>query len=505
MRSADCVEPVVVWHHCPKQINCPERIDGRDNGPILRFFRSADRITKEETWKNSPENSNQTNTVQHSTKTQVVVIGGGFAGMACVRALRRADVEIKLVDRRNFHLFQPLLYQVASGGLSPANIAAPLRSIFRRQKNAQVLLGAVADFDVTNRNVVLEDQSTIPFDYLVVATGSTHHYFGRDAEWEPLAPGLKTIEDATEIRRRVLSAFEEAELTEDMEKRASLLTFVVIGGGPTGVEMAGAICELAHQSMKNDFRTIDPCKARVVLIENSKLILDRYHATLSAAAARDLTSLGAEIWNETRLMEIKPDHVIVSNAGESKQLNTHTVIWAAGVKASMLGKKLVEAIHSPGLLDRSGRVAVDSQCAVLGHPNIFVTGDLAAFSVLDDKTLPGVAPVAVQQGEFVGALIAKSVRGSRTTKPFKYWDKGNMATIGRSHAILEAGKIRMTGKLAWFAWLFIHILYLARFENRILVLFQWFWNYSTRNRTARLITGERKEIANPKESVTTPR
>ncbi len=456
-------------------------------------------------WNNSSENSSQSNIVQHSTKTQVVVIGGGFAGMSCVRALRRADVEVKLIDRRNFHLFQPLLYQVASGGLSPANIAAPLRSIFRRQKNAQVLLGAVADFDLTTRNVILEDQSTIPFDYLVVATGSTHHYFGKDAEWEQLAPGLKTIEDATEIRRRVLSAFEEAERTDDLEKRSSLLTFVVVGGGPTGVEMAGAICELAHQSMKNDFRSIDPGKARVVLIENSKLILDRYHATLSAAAARDLTNLGAEIWNETRLMEIKPDHVIVSHAGESKRLDTHTVIWAAGVKASLLGKKLAEAMHSPDQVDRSGRVAVDSQCAVVGHPNIFVTGDLAAFSVADGKTLPGVAPVAVQQGDFVGNLIAKSIRGSRPTKPFKYWDKGNMATIGRSHAILEAGKIRMTGRLAWFAWLFIHIMYLARFENRMLVLFQWFWNYSTRNRTARLITGARNEIANPIENVTSPR
>ncbi|MCY2985109.1 MAG: NAD(P)/FAD-dependent oxidoreductase [Planctomycetota bacterium] len=443
--------------------------------------------------------------MQHSTKTQVVVIGGGFAGMSCVRALRRADVEVKLIDRRNFHLFQPLLYQVASGGLSPANIAAPLRSIFRKQKNAQVLLGAVADFDMTTRNIILEDQSTIPFDYLVVATGSTHHYFGKDAEWEPLAPGLKTIEDATEIRRRVLSAFEEAERTDDLEKRSSLLTFVVVGGGPTGVEMAGAICELAHQSMKKDFRTIDPCKARVVLVENSKLILDRYHATLSAAAARDLTNLGAEIWNETRLMEIKPDHVMVSHAGESKRLDTHTVIWAAGVKASMLGKKLTEAMHSPDQVDRSGRVAVDSQCSVVGHPNIFVTGDLAAFSVSDGKTLPGVAPVAVQQGHFVGNLIAKTVRGSRPTKPFEYWDKGNMATIGRSHAILEAGKIRMTGRLAWFAWLFIHIMYLARFENRMLVLFQWFWNYSTRNRTARLITGARNEIANPNENVTSPR
>lgn len=409
--------------------------------------------------------------------------------MACVRQLRTSDVEIKLVDRRNFHLFQPLLYQVASGGLSPANIAAPLRSIFRRQKNVQVLLGAVADFKIADRAVVLEDGSLISYDYLVVATGSTHHYFGRDVEWEPLAPGLKTIEDATEIRRRVLTAFEQAERTEDLSKRAALLTFVVVGGGPTGVEMAGAICELAHQSMKYDFRTIDPSSARIILVENSKLILDRYHASLSAAAAHDLKALGAEIWNETRLLEIYPDHVVVSQAGSAKRLDTATVIWAAGVKASALGKKLAEATQSPDQIDRSGRMSVDTQCAIAGHPNIFVTGDLAAFSVPDGKTLPGVAPVAVQQGDFVGRLIAKSNRGSRPTTPFKYWDKGNMATIGRSRAILEAGRIRLSGKIAWYGWLFIHIMYLARFENRILVLFQWFWNYITRNRTARLITG----------------
>ena len=409
--------------------------------------------------------------------------------MACVRALRKADVEIKLVDRRNFLLFQPLLYQVASGGLSPANIAAPLRSIFRRQKNSQVLLGTVADFNIGDRVVVLEDGTLIPYDYLMVATGSTHHYFGRDAEWEPLAPGLKTIEDATEIRRRVLTAFEQAERTDDEAKRAALLTFVVVGGGPTGVEMAGAICELAHQSMKNDFRSIDPSTARVILVENSKLILDKYHTSLSAVAARDLKGLGAEIWNETRLLEIYSDHVIVSQGGTQKRLDTATVIWAAGVKASALGKKLAEAVHSLDQLDRSGRMSVDSQCAVVGHPNIFVTGDLAAFNVAEGKTLPGVAPVAVQQGDFVGRLIAKSVRGGRPTTAFQYWDKGNMATIGRSRAILEAGKIRMSGKIAWLGWLFIHIMYLARFENRMLVLMQWFWNYITRNRTARLITG----------------
>ena len=431
----------------------------------------------------------------HSTKPQVVVIGGGFAGLACVRAMRKANIEIKLIDRRNFHLFQPLLYQVASGGLSPANIAAPLRSIFQRQKNVQVLMGEVADINLTDRSVVLEEGSSIPFDYLVVATGSTHHYFGRDADWEHIAPGLKTIEDATEIRRRILSAFEQAERTQDPAKRAALLTFVVVGGGPTGVELAGSICELAHQTMKNEFRTIDPRTARIVLIENSKLILDRYHSSLSDAAARDLRGLGAEIWNETRLTEIYTDHVTVTQNGVPKRLDTGTVIWAAGVKASPLGKKIADAIHSPDRIDRGGRITVDPQCSLEGFSNVFIVGDLASFGLPDGKTLPGVAPVAMQQGDFVGKLIAQTVQHGRPSKPFQYWDKGNMATIGRSHAIVEAGKIRMTGKLAWLAWLFIHIMYLARFENRMLVLLQWFWNYVTRNRTARLITGETEDQA----------
>jgi NADH:ubiquinone reductase (H+-translocating) len=427
--------------------------------------------------------------VPSTVKAQVVVIGGGFAGMACVRGLRRSNAEIKLIDKRNFHLFQPLLYQVASGGLSPANIAAPLRSVFRKQNNVQVLMADVVGFDMPNRKVLLEDATSIPFDYLIVATGSTHHYFGRDADWEKMAPGLKTIEDATEIRRRILSAFEKAEKEQDPKLRAALMTFAIVGGGPTGVEMAGSICELAHQTMRQDFRAIDPAEARVVLIENSKLVLDKYSESLSLAAAHDLKSLGTELWNETRLLEIYADHVVVSKKGVQERLDTHTVIWAAGVKGSKLGKSLADALETPELLDRGGRIIVDSQCSIVGHSNIFVAGDLAAFNVGEGKTLPGVAPVAIQQGEYLGKLLAKTIRGSRPNTPFKYWDKGNMATIGRSRAVVESGKLKMTGKIAWLAWLFIHIMYLARFENRILVLFQWFWNYITRNRTARLITG----------------
>jgi len=421
--------------------------------------------------------------------TNVVIVGGGFGGMMCAKAMRRTAANITLVDKRNFHLFQPLLYQVATGGLSPANIAAPLRSIFRRQRNVQVLMGTVESFDKANSCVILEDGTQLPFDYLVLATGSTHHYFGRDVDWEPVAPGLKTIEDATIIRRRVLSAFERAERSHDPLEISRLLTFVIVGGGPTGVEMAGSIAELSKQTMKKDFRSINPTTARVILVENSKLVLDRYHESLSIQAGKDLRSMGVEVMNETRLSEIFPKHVVVTQNGRPLTIETETVIWAAGVKASPLGKKLAEAYDLPALLDRSGRVQVEAKCSIAQHSNIFVIGDLANFPTHDGKTLPGVAPVAIQQGSYVGKLLNATISGRKCTQPFQYWDKGNMATIGRSHAIVESGRIRLTGKLAWLAWLFIHILYLARFENRMLVVFQWFWNYATRNRTARLITG----------------
>lgn len=428
---------------------------------------------------------------------RIVIIGGGFAGMMCAKQLRRAKGSIQLIDKRNFHLFQPLLYQVATGGLSPANIAAPLRSIFRSQKNVQVLMGTVADFRPEEQLVLLEDGTSHGYDYLVLGTGSTHHYFGRDAEWERMAPGLKTIEDATVIRRRVLSAFERAERSTDREEIRRLLTFVIVGGGPTGVEMAGSIAELARQTMRYDFRAIDPRDARVILVENSKLVLDRYHESLSKRAGADLVSLGVEVMNETRLAEILHDHVVVLHQGNPQAIPTETVIWAAGVKASPLGRKLAERLGMAESLDRGGRIAVQSDCSLAGHSNIFVIGDLANFTTPDGKSLPGVAPVAMQQGVYVGKRIAALIAG-RTTGPFEYWDKGNMATIGRSHAIVESGNMRLTGKLAWLAWLFIHVLYLARFENRVLVLFQWFWNYVTRNRTARLITGAEEAMIEPK-------
>lgn len=423
-------------------------------------------------------------------KPRVVIVGGGFAGMMCAKALKYAPVDVVLIDRRNFHLFQPLLYQVATGGLSPANIAAPLRSIFRRQPNVQVIMGSVSDFDRETSNVVLEDGTRKPFDYLVVATGSTHHYFGKDSQWESIAPGLKTIEDATKIRRKILLAFEKAERSTDPDEIKRLLTFVVVGGGPTGVEMAGSIAELSKQTMRKDFRSIDPTKARVILVENSQHVLDRYHHSLSIRAAEDLRAMGIELLNETRLAEIHPDHVVVTSKGHSSIIQTENVVWAAGVKASPLAQKLANAFSLESQVAAGGRITVTSYCNLEGHPNIFALGDMTNFSGEDGKPLPGVAPVAMQQGEYVGKRINDMILGAVNDKPFRYWDKGNMATIGRSRAIVESGKWRMTGKLAWLAWLFIHILYLARFENRVLVMFQWFWNYITRNRTARLITGE---------------
>lgn len=426
--------------------------------------------------------------MSYSNTSRVVIVGGGFAGMACARALAKSSVQIQLIDRRNFHLFQPLLYQVASGGLSPANIAAPLRSVFRRQRNVQVLMHDVVGFDLEQKQVLVADGSPIPYDFLVVATGSKHHYFGKDEQWEPLAPGLKTIEDATRIRRMVLGAFEEAERTDDEARRASLLTFVVVGGGPTGVEMVGAICELARFTLKNEFRRINPAAARILLVESSEDVLDRYHPELYRYAKRALLELGAEVCCNSRVEEIHPDHVVIKQSGALKRVDTHNVIWAAGVKASGLAKALAIAAGNETLIDRGGRIAVESDCSVVGLKNVFAAGDMAAFPVGEGKTLPGVAPVAMQQGQYIGARIAKLVAGDASSEPFQYWDKGNMATIGRSRAIMESGKWRMTGKLAWLAWLFIHVLYLARFENRVLVLFQWFWGYITRNRTARLIT-----------------
>jgi NADH:ubiquinone reductase (H+-translocating) len=435
---------------------------------------------------------------------RVVIVGGGFGGMNAARGLAKAPCKVTLVDRRNFHLFQPLLYQVATGALSPANIAAPLRSILRRQKNTNVVLGEVEGFDLAAKTVALRDGLAVPFDTLVVATGSTHAYFGHD-DWAEMAPGLKTLEDATEIRRRVLSAFERAEREPDPKVRERLLTFVVVGGGPTGVEMAGAISELARLTMRNDFRAFNPRDARIILVEGQPRVLGAFHEKLSAYAINALHKLGVEARLDCHVVGVHEDRVDVKAdrpGAEATAIPTETVIWAAGVKASGLGRLLADAIGGV-TTDRPGRVAVNPDCTVGGRPDVFVIGDLASLKGADGKPLPGVAPVAMQQGEYVAGVIAARLKGDTSpARPFKYWDKGSMATIGSAKAVAETNGLRLTGYVAWLAWLFIHIMYLARFENRVLVLWQWFFNYVTGNRAARLITGENAaRPADPHRSV----
>ena len=423
---------------------------------------------------------------------KVVIIGGGFGGLLAAKALNKTPTDVTMIDRRNFHLFQPLLYQVATGGLSPANIASPLRSILKKQRNTRVLQGEVVGFDMTAKSVLLKDGATVPFDSLIVATGATHHYFGHD-EWARHAPGLKTIEDATDIRRRVLSAFERVERATDPAERARLLTFVVVGGGPTGVEMAGAIMELAKYTLRADFRTFNPATSRVIIVEGQNRVLGAFHEKLSRKAKEALEGMGVEVKLDCHVTEIEADHVLAkpdSGKGDAFRIDTETIVWAAGVKASPLGKLLADAIGGIEV-GRGGHVPVNPDCTVGNRPDVFVIGDLASCPGKDGKPLPGLAPVAMQQGEYVAGVIVRRLKGESPKGPFRYADKGTMATIGRAKAVAESHGFKFSGYLAWLAWLFIHILYLARFENRVLVLFQWFFNYITRNRAARLITNER--------------
>lgn len=415
----------------------------------------------------------------------VVVIGGGFGGLYAVKSLKRAPVHITLLDRRNFHLFQPLLYQVATGALSPANIAAPLRAVLRRQQNTEVLLAEAVDIDVPNRRVLLSD-GVLDYDTLIVATGSRHHYFGHD-EWEDDAPGLKTIEDATRIRRRILLAFEAAEREPDVQRRQALLTFIIVGGGPTGVELAGAIGELAHHALRGNFHYINPADARVLLLEGTDRILPTYPPELSAKATQALTRLGVSVRTKALVTEVQSEAVTVRRDGQSERIPAHTTLWAAGVEASPLGRILAKATGAA--LDRAGRITVQPDLTLPGHPEIFVIGDLAHCSDPTGRPLPGVAPVAMQQGRYVADLIQRRLRGE-TLPPFQYKDRGSMATIGRAAAVVDLGWLRFSGFFAWLTWLFVHLMYLIQFGNRLLVLMQWAGNYVTRNRSARLITGE---------------
>jgi NADH:ubiquinone reductase (H+-translocating) len=414
---------------------------------------------------------------------RVVIIGGGFGGLYASKSLRRAPVEVTLIDRRNFHLFQPLLYQVATGGLSPGDIASPLRGVLNRQENASVVLGEVTGIDRANRQVVLADRR-IPYDSLIVATGTENHYFGHD-DWQTVAPGLKGIEDAVNIRARLYRAFEDAESSTDQDVRRRLLTFLVVGGGPTGVELAGAMGEIAHITLRKDFRSIHPEDARIVLLEAGPRILPAFPQNLANAAARDLNRLGVEIRTSHIVTAIDQGGATVKFDGQESRLDAATVIWSAGVKSSPLGALLVG--NDRELLDRSGRVMVGPDLSLPGNPEIFVIGDLANFSHQTGSPLPGVAPVAMSEGRYVARLITDRLCG-RTTPDYHYRNKGNLAVIGRASAVADFGWLRMTGYPAWLLWLFIHLMYLVEFDNRLLVFIQWAWNYFTRNRGARLIT-----------------
>lgn len=416
---------------------------------------------------------------------RVVVIGGGFGGLYAAKALGNApEIDVTLIDRRNFHLFQPLLYQVATAGLSPGEIASPLRAVLRKFKNITVLMGEVTGFDLDAQEVVLTDRR-IPYDSLIVATGSRHSYFGKN-QWEPVAPGLKTIEDALDIRRRIFTAYEEAEREPDPEKRRAWLNFVVVGGGPTGVELAGALGEIARQTLKGNFRRINPAEANVILVEGDERVLPPFPPELSQKAQRALERLGVTVKTGLRVTDIDHECVTVSGGAEPWKIQSKTILWAAGVAASPLARQLGAA--SGAEVDRAGRVKVGPSLTLPGHPEVFVIGDMALAQDEGGKPYPGLAPVAMQQGRYAAGLIRARLDGQGLPR-FKYRDKGTMATIGPAAAVADIGPLHYNGFLAWLSWLFIHLLYIAEFDNRLLILIQWAYNYLTRNRGVRLITG----------------
>ncbi|MGH9770759.1 MAG: NAD(P)/FAD-dependent oxidoreductase [Candidatus Acidiferrales bacterium] len=417
---------------------------------------------------------------------RVVIIGGGFGGLSAAQHLKNAPAQVTLLDRRNYHLFQPLLYQVATGSLSPANIASPMRTILKRQKNTRVLLAEATGIDAANRRVILSD-GAMDYDTLIVATGSIHQYFGHD-EWEKFAPGLKTVDDATHMRRRILLAFEAAEREPDAAKRRAWMTFVIVGGGPTGVELAGALGEIANDTLRNDFRDMDPAQARIILVEGTDRVLPSYPPKLSEAACGMLRRLSVTIRTRTLVTDIREQSVTIREGEQTEDIPTHTILWSAGVLASPLGRMLAQGTRAP--LDKAGRIVVEPDLTVPGHPEIFVIGDLANYSHQTGKPLPGVAQPAIQEGRYVAKAIEHRLRGKKTAGAFHYWDKGNLATIGRGAAVADLNWLQLSGLPAWLIWIFVHLLYIVQFQNRLLVLLQWGWLYLTYDRSARLITGK---------------
>jgi NADH dehydrogenase len=418
------------------------------------------------------------------TMHRVVILGGGFGGLYAAKALKNAPAQVTLLDRRNFHLFQPLLYQVATGALSPGEIASPLRSVLRRQKNTEVLLGEATDLDADRRAVIMADGQRIEYDSLIVATGSADSYFGHD-DWRRNAPGLKSIEEATEIRHKILYAFEAAEREHDPGKQREWLTFVIVGGGPTGVELAGALAEIAHDTLRHDFRSIHPQDARIFLLEGTPRVLPTYPEDLSAKAKAALVKLSVTPQTGVFVTDIDDGGVTVKTSAGNERIAARTVIWAAGVKPSPFADVLERRAGAPR--DKRGQILVNGDCSLPGHPEIFVIGDLA-YIQQDGKPLPGVAPVAIQQGSYVAKLIRERLRGG-TLPAFRYRDKGSLAVIGRAAAVAEIGPLHISGLLAWLTWLFVHLMYLVEFSNRVMVFIQWGFLYLTFNRGARLITG----------------
>ncbi|MEO0409226.1 MAG: NAD(P)/FAD-dependent oxidoreductase [Cyanobacteria bacterium P01_A01_bin.135] len=416
---------------------------------------------------------------------RVVIVGGGFGGLYTAKALGKSPVDVTLIDRRNFHLFQPLLYQVATGTVSPADISSPLRGILSQNRNTKVLLDEVVDVDPDSQLLFCKHE-TVPYDTLIMATGVSHFYFGND-HWQEHAPGLKTVEDALEIRRRIFMAFEAAEKESDPAKRAEWLTFVIAGGGPTGVELAGAIAELAYNILPQDFRRIDTRMSRIVLVEGMDRVLPPYDPSLSEKAAESLERLGVEVVTGSLVSDVQPEQVTLKRKdGTTETIGARTVLWAAGVRASKIGKVL--ASRTGAELDRAGRVMVGPRLHVENYDNIFVVGDLAHVSHQGDRPLPGVAPVAMQEGQYVAKLVQNRVAG-KAVPEFCYIDRGSLAVIGKNEAVVDLGFIKFSGFIAWLIWIFAHIYYLIEFDNKLVVMIQWAWSYFTRKSGARLITG----------------
>ncbi len=423
-------------------------------------------------------------TKAQTSQHRVVIVGGGFGGLYAAKSLDQSLFNITLIDKRNFHLFQPLLYQVATGGLSPADIASPLRVVLSGQKNTTVMLDEVTDIDPENCLVTLRS-SELPYDTLIIATGVSHHYFGND-QWSAHAPGLKTIEDALNIRQRIFLAFEAAERESDPIKRQSWLTFVVIGGGPTGVELAGALAELAYHTLRKDFRHIDTAETRVILLEGLDRVLPPYPENLSIKAKADLERLGVTVKTSTLVTHIEDCIVTMKQGDRPESIESRTILWAAGVKASPLGQVIAERTGAE--LDRAGRVMVNPDLSLPQYPNLFVIGDLAHYAHQTGNPLPGIGAVAMQQGSYVARYL-KAQQMGQTLQPFTYSDAGNLAVIGRNKAVADLKFTQLSGFPAWFIWIFVHIFYLVEFDNKLVVITQWFWTYLTRNQGARLITG----------------